>query len=231
MKSFLREIENKFIELENQCDHCGESEDQCTCNEEIDEQNVTGAIAGYNTPNAFAKPGSWKNKKIGYASGVVESINTPPQYSTKDESYQRPESEQEEYVDKFPFAMDESDWQHKTYEYPSRNLTNTPGTSTKKHKTLRVEDVLENKYEQLIEGYRDFVTGDKNLSPERKVKSTIQEIAKKLQEIETLVNYNSRLKTESGVTSSAYGPSTSKALQKISERLIKISERVRSLGE
>ena len=54
---------------------------------------------------------------------------------------------------------------------------------------------------------------------------------KKLQEIETMVNYNTRLKTESGVTSSNYGPGTQKALTKISERLIKISERVRSLGE
>ena len=53
----------------------------------------------------------------------------------------------------------------------------------------------------------------------------------KLREIETLVEYNSRLKTESGVTSSHYGPSTTKALNKISERLIKISERVRALGE
>jgi CHASE3 domain sensor protein len=89
--------------------------------------------------------------------------------------------------------------------------------------------MLESKYEQLVEGYRDFKSGDDK--PSKKIKSTIQEIAKKLQEIETLVNYNSKLKTESGVTSSAYGPSTTKALTKISERLIKISERIRSLGE
>lgn len=216
-------MESKFIEFEN--------EDDVTADEEIDEQNVTGAIAGYNTPAAFAKPGTWKNKKIEYSTGVAESINTPPQYSSKDGAYQRPESEEEEYNEKFPFAEADIDWQHVSYEYPSVNLVGTTGTTSKKHKTLKVEDVLERKYEKLIEGYRDFVTGDKDLSPERKVKSTIQEIAKKLQEIETMVNYNSRLKTESGVTSSAYGASTSKALQKISERLIKISERVRSLGE
>ena len=69
------------------------------------------------------------------------------------------------------------------------------------------------------------------MSPEKKVKTTIKEIAKKLQDLETLVNHNSKLKMESGVTSSAYGPSEHKALNKISERLIKISERVRSLGE
>ena len=74
-----------------------------------------------------------------------------------------------------------------------------------------------------------FKKGDDN--PSNKVKRTIQEIAMKLREIETLVGYNSKLKTESGVTSANYGPSTTKALNKISERLIKISERVRALGE
>lgn len=227
MKSFLREIEDKFVELENHCDDCGQPKDQCKCDEEIDEQNVTGAIAGYNTPNAFRK----KVKRVGYASGVEESVNTPPKYSLKDERYQRPESEEEEGMDKFPFAETNLDWRNKEYGYPTVDQTNTPGIATKKHKTLQVEDVLERKYEQLIEGYRDFVTGDKNTSPERKVKKTIQEIAKKLHEIETMVNYNTRLKTEAGVTSSTYGSSTTKALQKISEKLIKISERVRSLGE
>ena len=83
----------------------------------------------------------------------------------------------------------------------------------------------------MVEGYRSFANGDPKKSPEKTVKDTIKEIAKKLREIETLVNYNSKLKTESGVTSSAYGPGTSKALTEISKRLIKISERVRSLGE
>ena len=51
------------------------------------------------------------------------------------------------------------------------------------------------------------------------------------EEIEETIKYTSRLKTESGISHSGFGPSTSKALGKISERLIKISERVRSLGE
>jgi ABC-type taurine transport system substrate-binding protein len=91
--------------------------------------------------------------------------------------------------------------------------------------------MMDRKYEELIESYRRFATEDKHLSPEKKVKNTIKELAKKLQEIEILVNYNTRLKTESGVSSSAYGSSTQKALTKISEKLIKISERVRALGE
>ena len=235
MNSFLRDMEKKFLVLES-ADHCGSCDktlEECVCEtEDLDEISTTGGVAGYNVPGAFTSEKKFKKKKFTWAGGQTnESVNTPPQYSSKDERYQRPESEEEEYMDKFPFSMDENDWQHKSYEYPSKNLTDTPGTSTKKHKTLRVEDVLERKYEQLIEGYRDFATGDPKKSPEKRVKETIQEIAKKLQEIETLVNYNSKLKTEAGVTSNHYGNATRKSLHKISERLIKIAERVRSLGE
>ena len=198
MRSFLKEIEDKFLDLEESCDKCDTPKSQCTCDDEIDEQNVTGAIAGYNIPAAFAKPGNWKQKNARYES-KTHNLG----------QYQVPEFDKE-----------------------------VQGTAHKKdldmanRKTkLQVEDVLENKYQQLIESYRNFSVADPKISPERKVKNTIQEIAKKLQEIETMVNYNTRLKTESGVTSSNYGPGTQKALTKISERLIKISERVRSLGE
>lgn len=231
MNSFLRDIEKKFLVLEKSdyCDNCDKPLNQCNCeSEELDEISTTGDVAGYNTPGAFTSEKKFKKKKFTWAGGQVnESVNTPPAYSTKDERYQRPESEEEEYMDKFPFAMDDSDWQHKSYEYPSKDLTNTPGQSTRKDRT--VMEMMEKKYEQLIEGYRDFRSGDEK--PSKKVKNTIREIAKKLREIETLVEYNSRLKTESGVTSSVYGPGTTKALTEISKRLIKISERIRSLGE
>ena len=194
---------------------------------DLDEQNVTGAIAGYSTPNAFRK----KVKKVGYASGLEESINTPP--SHKPGEHQRPESHEEEMMEKFAYSGEGQQWYHEKYEYPSKDLTNTPGQSKRKDHTIKhqISDILESKYEQLVEGYRSFANGDPKKSPEKTVKDTIKEIAKKLREIETLVNYNSKLKTESGVTSSAYGPGTSKALTEISKRLIKISERVRSLGE
>jgi hypothetical protein len=223
MNSFLRLIESKFIELE--------SEDQVDENE-IEEQNTTGAIAGYNTPGAFLTPAQYekKKKKIKY-----ESVNTPPTFKWKDTQDQTPESGEETAQDKFPFSRDMAQWPNKDQEYPVK-FTNQPyGTANIKDETQKVkittEDVLEKKYEELLESYRKFATEDKTLSPERKVKNTIKEIAKKMQEIETMVNYNTRLKTESGISASTYGSSTQKALTKISERLIKISERVRALGE
>jgi len=95
----------------------------------------------------------------------------------------------------------------------------------------KVHEAMDNKYERLIEGYKTFALSDPKMSPSKKVNASIKNVAKQLKEIEETIKYTSRLKTESGISHSGFGPSTSKALGKISERLIKISERVRSLGE
>jgi len=232
MKTFLKEIEEKFIVIKSSdyCDVCDNSKDQCACKEEeIDEMSSTGGVAGYNIPAAFAKPNKWKNKQVTY-----ESVNTSPNWTLG--VYQKPEDEQEEYTDKFPFAETDEIWQHKNYEYPSKDLRNSPGVSKRKDKTKKqtksnIAETMDAKYEQLIESYRTFATGNAKSTPEQKIKYTIKEVAKKLQEIEQTVNYASRLKTESGVARNGYGSSVDTALTKISERLIKISERVRALGE
>lgn len=95
----------------------------------------------------------------------------------------------------------------------------------------RVQEAMDRRYEQLIEGYRDFALGNSKLTPEQKVKESIKNVARQLKEIETTVSHTARLKTESGISHSGFKPATLKALSQISERLIKISERVRSLGE
>ncbi len=155
MRSLLKEMEEKFIEIEEEL----ASEEQ---DSDLEEQNVTSAIPGYNTPKAFAKkPNKKTAEQLGYK--IVQE------------------------------AMDE-------------------------------------KYEKLIESYSDFKKiGDKK--PSMHIKDSIREIAKKLQEIETIVNHTSKYKNESGIASSQYGPAAGKAMTKIAERLTRISERVRALGE
>jgi hypothetical protein len=225
MKSLLNEMKKRFDEIESSdyCDSCDRPKDQCVCEneEELDEQNVTSAVAGFSTPAAFAKPGKWKNK-----TKTHESVNTPPSFRWKDDTYQRPESEEEEFNDKFPFSDDEKDWFNKSYEYPSKPMPNKPSKHMKS-----VSEIIDKKYERLVESYRAYATGNSKSTPEQKIKQTIKEVARQLQEIEQTVNYASRLKTESGVARNGYGTSVEKSLNKISERLIKISERVRALGE
>ena len=94
-----------------------------------------------------------------------------------------------------------------------------------------VAEAMDHKYEQLIEGYRDFALGNGKRSPNQTVNNAIREVAKQLKSIEETIKYTSRLKTESGISHSGFSSGTHNALRKISERLIKISERVRSLGE
>jgi len=115
--------------------------------------------------------------------------------------------------------------------YMTPNAFAKPGQKKKKYKWASVSEAMDNKYEKLIESYSRFATGNPKSTPSQTVNGTIKEVAKKLQEIEQLVKYTSRLKNESGIAGSSYGKSTHNALNKISERLLKISERVRSLGE
>lgn len=246
MKSFLRQIEDKFLELQettnkeqddiirdSDIDDDADTSGKNMDSSEIDEISTTGAVAGYNTPGAFTSEKKFKKKKFTWAGGQVNESKVSKKHVPGE--YQIVEFDEEIQNDKFPFALEESDWWNKDMEYPSKDISNSPGTVHKKdhdqNNVKKLGEMLDTQYSKLIESYRNFANGDPKKSPEQKVKSTIQEIAKKLQEIETLVKYNSKLKTESGVTSTAYGPSTTKALNKISERLIKISERVRSLGE
>ena len=234
MKSFLQQIEESFEAIDKTDEIIGDIANN-DFDEELDEMSTSGGAGAYMTPNAFSPAGDDTVEVLGMKR-VREGINTAPNYKIGE--YQRPESEEEEFMDKFPFAADEKDWYNKPMYYPSKDMTDTPSQAKKQdvpkpQQTKPLADILgetlDSKYEQLIESYRNFKKGD--VKPSSKVKRTIQEIATKLREIEQIVGYNSRLKTEAGVTSTDFGPSTKKALNTISERLIKISERVRALGE
>jgi hypothetical protein len=230
MKSFLQQIEEAFEAVDQTNDIIDDIANNQP-DDELEEASTTGGVAGYMTPNAFSKADDDTVEVLGMKR-VRESVNTTPEFKWKEITHQHPESMEETSQDKFPFSTDLEKWPNKVQEYPVK-FTNQPyGTANIKDVTIKpskVEEAMERKYEQLIESYRSFKKGDDK--PSNKVKRTIQEIAMKLREIETLVGYNSKLKEESGVTSDNYGPATKKALNKISQRLIKISERVRALGE
>ena len=117
------------------------------------------------------------------------------------------------------------------YNIPGAFSTKAQAEKKKKMKYESVHAAMDQKYAAMIESYSKFATGNPKSTPSQTVNGTIKEVAKKLQEIEQLVRYTSRLKNESGIAGSSYGKSTHTALNKISERLLKISERIRSLGE
>jgi len=78
--------------------------------------------------------------------------------------------------------------------------------------------------------YKKYKT-DPTLSSRQKVNTSIQEINRKLYEIERVITHAVKLKTEDGVNTGQYWKSTNHRLRKISERLIRISNKARKFGE
>ena len=92
------------------------------------------------------------------------------------------------------------------YNTPKAFSTLEQARKKKKMKYAGVAEAMDKKYEQLIESYKKYALGDAKMTPDKRVKETIKEVSKKLQEIEQLVRYSSRLKTESGLSRDGYGP-------------------------
>jgi len=246
MKSFLQQIEEAFEAVDKTNDIVDDIANRHdNIEDELEEASTSGGAGAYMTPNAFSPADDDTVEVLGYKR-VRESVRKPATY--KHGAHQRPEADEEVYSNKFAYVEHDHDWQHAKYHYPSVPFAK----SYKKYddraadvderfdvkydwsgieKSSKIEESLDSKYEQLIESYRSYKTASGDKKPSKTIKETITEIARRLKEIEDSVNYASRFKNESGVTSSAYGPSTTRALTKISERLIKISERVRTLGE
>jgi hypothetical protein len=240
MKTFLQQIEEAFEAI----DKTDEIVDDIA-NDELEEASTSGGAGAYMSKNFIGTADDDTVEALGMQR-VKESINTPPTYQYG--KYQKPESSEEEYMDKFPFADDDAKWQHAKFKYPTEPMlksydkySDRPAHVSEKSRVeydwsgvknktdKNVYETMDSKYEQLIESYRNFKKGDDK--PSSKIKYTIKEVAKRLREVEELVANTARLKTESGIAREGYGKSVDSALTKISERLIKISERVRALGE
>jgi hypothetical protein len=201
MKSFLQEIESKFVELEEatfnvKADQLDKVKDKF---DDTDQVNVTELeedhICERDHPGMTHEEYELKELEEMSTTAGVSGGQGPP---------------------KTPYAF----------------APNKRKMKNRKDKTYNtVQEALDKKYEHLIESYRKFSLGEKNKTPKQTVERTIQEVSRKLKEIETLVEYTKKLKTESGMSRNNYGPRTEKALNRISKKLIKIAERVRAIGE
>jgi len=242
MKSFLKEIESKFANLQEQ-DQDGDKDQDFA-----DVQIARMVASGIPKKDAIAKV---KGKKYN-EEAKPDFLDLDNDNDTEEPMKQAAKQANEVIKTNDPDAAAEMQKKNPNVdieltedELGEQNVTGaiagyqTPNAfstkaQAKKKKNMKYESVskaMDKKYEAMIESYSKFATGNPKSTPSQTVNGTIKEVAKKLQEIEKLVKYTSRLKNESGIAGSTYGRSTSNALNKISERLIKISERIRSLGE
>jgi hypothetical protein len=233
MKSFLKEIESKFKEI-NERDWDGDGEQESPEDEYmgVKDKAIKKAMKKEDAKPDFLDlddDGDKEETMKQAAKQANEVIKTSDPKIAADLKKANPDIDVELTEDEI--AEISTTGGVAAYQTPYAFSTKAQAKKKKKMKYESVQKALDKKYAELIESYSKFATGNPKSTPSQTVNGTIKEVAKKLQEIEQLVRYTSRLKTESGIAGSTYGKSTKNALHRISERLLKISERVRSLGE
>jgi hypothetical protein len=229
MKSFLKEIESKFQNLQEK-DWDGDGEVETPKDEYmgVKDKAIKKAMKKEDAKPDFLDLDNDGDTEEDMKDAAANEVT----YKVKDAKDLPTNLKNDDVVD---LTEDELDEQNVTGALDGgAGPPRTPyafGKKKRKYTYASVSEAMDQKYAAMIESYSKFATGNPKSTPSQTVNGTIKEVAKKLQEIEQLIKYTSRLKNESGIAGSEYGRSTHNALKKISERLLKISERVRSLGE
>ena len=116
----------------------------------------------------------------------------------------------------YAFAKSEDDMDDEHIEVLGYKKSKKTNKNIKKMES--VESKLEEKLENLIEAsYRDYKK-DESMKAHQKVNNSIKEINRLMWEITKIVNQNSKLKNEMGVSNEQYWKSTTKRCGKIAER-------------
>jgi hypothetical protein len=175
---------------------------------ELEEMTGTGAVAGYDTPNAFAKPGQTakKNKRLANVTGgeVVDDLEEAKDWLKNDV----PANSKKPLAIK-PTAISSAD---------------AGGIADKSGMILAKDDdeasLNENRWLEIKNG---------DGSPKAKMSRGVTSIKQQLGEVEKFVNWYSKIKNENGVKRGDYYKRTNKSLHKIKERLMNLSEKIRTL--
>lgn len=179
---------------------------------ELEEMTGTGAVAGYNTPAAFTRPGATKakNARLAKVSGgeVVDDID---------------ESVNEELSGASGILQLD----------PEKYKSTATKAGKEDDKDSTMADVSDM---ELAEGGTHKMTENRWLaiknedsSPKIKVARGIGNIKNQLAEIEKFVNWYSKIKNESGLKREDYYLRTNKHLRSIRERLMNITEKMRKI--
>ena len=175
---------------------------------ELEEMTGTGAVAGYDTPNAFSKPGQTakKNKRLANVTGgeVVDDLEEGKDWLKNDV----PANSKKPLAIK-PTATDCSD---------SGEIADKSGM------ILAKDDE-----EASLNENRWLAIKNEDGSPKAKMSKGITSIKQQLGEVEKFVNWYSKIKNENGVKRDDYYKRTNRSLHKIKERLMNLSEKIRTL--
>jgi hypothetical protein len=175
---------------------------------ELEEMTGTGAVAGYDTPAAFSKPGQTakKNKRLANVTGgeVVNDLEEAKDWLKNDVP-----ADSKKPLEIKPTATDCSD---------SGEIADKSGM------VLAKSDE-----EASLNENRWLAIKNEDGSPKAKMSKGISSIKQQLGEVEKFVNWYSKIKNENGVKRGDYYKRTNKSLHKIKERLMNLSEKIRTL--
>ena len=175
---------------------------------ELEEMTGTGAVAGYNTPAAFSKPGQTgkKNNRLAKVTGgeVVDDLEEAKDWLKNDV----PADSKKPLAIK-PTAISSAD---------------AGGIADKSGMILAKDDD-----EASLNENRWLAIKNEEGSPKAKLSKGLSSIKQQLGEVEKFVNWYSKIKNENGVKRGDYYKRTHKSLHKIKERLMNLSEKIRTL--
>ena len=116
----------------------------------------------------------------------------------------------------------------KVYDY--KQFPSSPKPKTYK---LYKEDLEKLVKEELLNeiSYRRFAENVSKVSPERKLVRALSEVGKRIREIEQVVEYSNRLKTENTIKKESFWTSKTEQLSALSERLNDLSNKIRTLSQ
>jgi hypothetical protein len=86
--------------------------------------------------------------------------------------------------------------------------------------------------EQINEiSYRRFAENISKVTSERKITRALNEVRKRIREIEQVIEYSNRLKTENTIKKESFWTSKTEQLNALSERLNELSNKIRNLSQ
>jgi hypothetical protein len=209
---------------------------------ELEEMTGTGAVAGYDTPNAFSKPGQTakKNKRLANVTGgeVVDDLEEGLTSSAG-----APFSKPSEVAGKNAklaklsggtIVGEEKDWLKNDVPANSKKPLEIKPTATDCSDSGEIADksgmvLAKDDDEASLNENRWLAIKNEDGSPKSKMSKGITSIKQQLGEVEKFVNWYSKIKNENGVKRGDYYKRTNKSLHKIKERLMNLSEKIRTL--
>jgi endonuclease III len=77
----------------------------------------------------------------------------------------------------------------------------------------------------------NLTTESKKVSSERKITRALNEVRKRIREIEQVIEYSNRLKTENTIKKESFWTAKTEQLNALSERLNDLSNKIRNLSQ